>query len=495
MAVADAGWRVGRLPKPRESVPEVIAQSESETTLGQGSGNCPLTGRRRGVGSVRADTITTRLDPHGCPRGRTSHGWTFGAPVSPRKATHGYRAPCRRTGCVVCGTWAVLGRRDQHRRASYAPFWIGSYGLIDKTWRTTNDSYAIYLNAKWDSAHRAGITQYHGNTWRYTQDFRSGNAAFPVSLSANLRYATTFENPVYDRDDNSNNGVLKFDEAEITAVSLSFPSVDSNYYADVQFSHWYRACDGCNFLWDSDGDEIGYRSQMSDFGNLTGEWDSQLSSSLYRFTSTPFKPQPAGAASSSSDEGSNWPEPDDPGVNLLRREFEASGVRASVVQDGIEVDLRIQPPLVLEDYIAANEARMAALPANERFRVVITFVQPISTRTARTVLGDRATCESLEAIGRLPGGQILTQGAGELFDLKAAFADYEATALGIVAAECMVHSSSHLHDLAQDPNVLLADVAKETLSRSMPAWVLDLRRGGGLDVILNDVYWAHAELD
>lgn len=362
----------------------------------------------------------------------------------------------------------------------------------------TNDSYAIYLNAKWDSAHRAGITQYHDETWRYTQDFRSGNAAFPVSLSANLRFATTFENPVYDRDDNSSDGVLKFDEAEITAVSLSFPTTNSNYYADVQFSHWYRACGGCAFLWDSDGDEIGYRSQMSDFGNLTGEWDSQLSTAVYRFVSTPFKPQPASASSSSESdvESSGSPEPDDPGSELVRREIEVSGVRASVVQDGIEVDIRVQPPGAVREYLAANAARIAALPADARdMRVVITFVKPISTPTVNAVLAGRAICESFEAIGRLPGGRVLTIGAGEPLDLKAAFAEYGATALGIVSAECLIHSSMDLSDLAQDANVLLPDVAKETLSRSMPAWVLDLRRGGGLDLILNDLYWVHAGLD
>lgn len=380
--------------------------------------------------------------------------------------------------------------------ASYAPSWIGSYGWLQRSWRTTNDSFALYLNAKWDSTHRAGITQYYSKGWRYSQDWKDGVGVLPKSLNANGRFATTFENPVYDSDNNDNDS--KEDEAEITAVSTAFPSVNSNYYADVQFSHWFRTCGSCSWQWDPDSAEVGYTSQIS--SNFLGRWVTEkFTWPPYRYVSTPYQPAPAGFSATNEFEepsgGATGITPEQGAVG--GGEFEVAGIRAVARQDDREVDVRIVPPDDLVAYIVENDLRISTLPeASTSLRVVITFAEPLPVNVVEEILDGRAALLSFEAVGRTRDRRILTIGGPDLpARLAEEFVVYDASSLGIVAVEVVVGSKIDLEALSRAPKVLLADVSKEVVSRNVPEWVLDLRRGGDLDLILNDVYWLHTGWD
>jgi hypothetical protein len=365
--------------------------------------------------------------------------------------------------------------------ASYTPGTLGSTGKIQKTWRTTNDSFALYMNAKWDATHRSGITQYYANGWRYTQEFNDGSCFLPPSLNANGRFSTTFENPEYDRDDDD--GDKRNEEAEVTANSTSFPSVNSNYYVDMQFSHWYS--DNGTWRWDSDSSEIGYLSQMS--AHLFGEWQSQRFSSIYKCISTPFQPAPAGASSAvagSDDSAVGEPE----GTS-----FDVGTYRAIAESDHREVDVWIAPPTDLGAYLAQNARGLAALSRRPGpYTIMVTFKVPLSVEDARASLGADANITYVESVGTqgdlkmTVGGPTLGPWINEQFD------SLSASMTGVVAAQVSVASGDELRRLSRDSNVLLADVAAEVIQRDTPQRVRGLSSGGRLDVLLNDVYWIHA---
>lgn len=126
--------------------------------------------------------------------------------------------------------------------------------------------------------------------YRYTQDFRDLND----NVHATSRFATTLLSPVYDRDDD--NGNKRWEEAEITSNSVNFPSVGENYYADVQFSHWYPACSGGCYTWDKDGGSVAYQSQISFWDPIFGEWQTHRFSGTYRNIPYPVQNAPAAAS-------------------------------------------------------------------------------------------------------------------------------------------------------------------------------------------------------
>jgi hypothetical protein len=375
--------------------------------------------------------------------------------------------------------------------AAWAPSWIGGYGKFQTSWRTPNDSFAIYLNAKWDATHRAAVVSHYANGWRYTQDFRDGTGVLPLSLNATGRYAATLENPVYDRDDDNGDG--RNEEAEITANSTSFPSVNTNYYAQTEYSHWYRTCGNCNWTWDPDSAEVGMESQISKF--FLGEWQTEKHTGQYRYVSTPYQPPPsgfAGVSDSTSATGFRVLEGD-----AQRGWWEMDGLEAWVLQDARDADVHVTPPSSLGAYIAANASRLLALPrVSTELRVVITFRQPLTEDEVINALGDAATITSLEAVGNLKDGRILTVGGpGPVEWHTAQFERHEVAMRGIVAVEAVVATYADVVSLAQESGILLVDVAIETLTRGAPRWVHDLRRGGQIDVVLNDVYWLHAGWD
>lgn len=163
-------------------------------------------------------------------------------------------------------------------------------------------------------------------------------------------------------------------------------------------------------------------------------------------------------------------------------------------QDERDVDVRVQAPDDLEAYRRENSRRIAALSRGPgAVRVVVTLQSPMASEDLDSLVGESVTVESFEAVGRTQDGQIMTIGgpglgedAGREFELRDAEID------GIVAFEGVVASHQALVSLTRHPQVFLADVAKESVAREAPGWVRDLRRGGSIDIILNDVYWLYA---
>lgn len=377
--------------------------------------------------------------------------------------------------------------------ATYSPSTLGGVSRFQSTWRTANDSQTFYVNAKWDTTHRQGVQAYAVQGYRYTQDFRDALRGGSLNLHATGRYATTFLNPVYDRDDD--NGDRKQEEAEITSNSAQFPSVNENYYADVQFSHWHPACSGGCYVWDPDGNEVGHSSQISYWDGLFGEWQTYKHTNGYRFTAYPYQTAPAGAAaeatSPTASEGHGQSKVNTADVDGL--------VVVSEEDDGHELDVRVSSPSRPQDYIASNKSRAKTLLGlRGPYRVVITFTRPLSASDFRTVVNVRGVeVTSVETVGLNARKQILTVGGDLdiLDEIDAEFESRDGSLSGVVAAEGVVRDQEAYDVLSGDGNVLLVDVAPELVSRRLGVVRPDIVRGfDRFDVIVNDLYWMTGEL-
>lgn len=354
-------------------------------------------------------------------------------------------------------------------------------------------SQTFYINAKWDTAHRAAVQAQAANGYRYTQDFRDGPRG-AKNLHATTRFATTLLNPVYDRDDD--NGDRRWEEAEITSNSSQFPSVNENYYADVQFSHWYASCSGGCYVWDPDGGEVGFSSQISEWSGLLGEWNTVDPSSTYRYIPYPVQNQPAGTALPTGAKPAADVSPGSP----TRFTAELDGLRLTGEDDGQELDLRVAAPDAPEAYVAENEDRAnAVFELRGPHRVVVTFERPISVEVFRDMVqaaGVRVA--SIEAIGLTTKKQILTVGGepGILEHLEGEFEMLGARLEGIVAADAVLDDRGAFESLSDQGGVLLVDVAPALVIQRIGATRPDLVRAFGdrFDVIVNDLYWVTGEL-
>ena len=125
---------------------------------------------------------------------------------------------------------------------------------------------------KWNQTRADGVRNYSNNgRWisfcgycysYYTHDHRD----MSNKLSA-YGYSTNFWNPVYDADDDDNNG--RWEEMEVTAVNSSFPAVDSVFYF---YSYFQRKAAGSGTLYET--------PQISAWCPAIGEYDT------YRYDSS-----------------------------------------------------------------------------------------------------------------------------------------------------------------------------------------------------------------
>jgi hypothetical protein len=155
----------------------------------------------------------------------------------------------------------------------------------------------------------------------------------------------------------------------------------------------------------------------------------------------------------------------------------------------------------VDEYIADNARRADQLTRGERpIEAIVTFATPLTAeRFSELASLDGVSLRTYEAIGSVPEGLTLTIGGGadSVHEMADRFTRDGATGTGIVAADVVVTGSGY-EALASQPDVLLVDVAPATAIAAARGrgGLADLVKGAGhLDVVLNDLYWLHANLD
>lgn len=373
--------------------------------------------------------------------------------------------------------------------ASYTPYsW--TLGRVTSTWVETNDSYINYIYPWWDAAHRQGIQNYAVQGYRYTQEMRD-----QYNLADNLHatgwYTTNFPSPVYDRDDDNGNG--KWEETEITANYAAFPVTGATYTVGIQYSrnHWVFCC---YYAWDPDGGSMSHSSQISQY--YAGEWQTYRYTLPYAYHSYPYDAEGAAPV------GPEAPAPMadravTPEVVGTSRPLTVLGMTVAATADGGETDVRVPSPGDLAAYVAAAWERGEDIIQAPGVHIgIATFTRPLQPAELSALLGTGSRLITFESIGQLSSGFTLTIGgpANDLEALGDAFKAGGARFQGVVAATVSLDEATFAR-LRSDTDVLVVDLTGEAIERELsnnPSLLRDLPRR--LDVLMDDLYWAHAGL-
>jgi len=106
-------------------------------------------------------------------------------------------------------------------------------------------------------------------------------------------WVSNFPDPIFDRDDDDAD--YRYEEAEVTADSTTFPTAGTTYYFDVRWSRW-RTIPRCCNVYDPDSGRIGHASQISWRPCITFEWDTYRNDGPYAYTNYPYVAGPVTAA-------------------------------------------------------------------------------------------------------------------------------------------------------------------------------------------------------
>jgi hypothetical protein len=373
-----------------------------------------------------------------------------------------------------------------------------SWGYSRSTHRTYHDAYKVYAYPRWNTAARNALQNLMQQTgWKYTQEQND----YPTDhLNAHgygvaLDWSTNFPNPEHGLDDDDHD--QRFEEAEVTANSLSFPTVDYSYFVMQEWSRWrcgqYQGGTCYWWIWDGNSGSIDHLSQMSWWPG----WQAADWTDIYAATPYGTQSPPAGASALGDETTAGEITAE------ARSAFTIHGLSVTVETGGSEADVSVASPSRhgLSEYLAANSDRAKlVLQSEPPFPVVITFARPLDSTEIRTIT-EIAGIEfgDAEAIGVLPDTTTMTAGGllGDGQHLLDLIRERDGVPLGIVAVEAIIGTREAYDRLVAVETVFLVDVSPSIvrIEANQSGTLKSLLGTANLDVNVNDVYWLHAGLE
>lgn len=241
---------------------------------------------------------------------------------------------------------------------------------------------------------------------------------------------------------------------------------------------------------DSDSGYIGHISQISNYE--FGEWDTYRWSDPYLPTYYPSKTQTSSTVMREADTKASTPAGEASTEGAERpRSLDIYGIGVMLTRDGAETDAIVVKRSDIDVVSAENLARTESLFAQPGpYRAILTFSRRLSVAEfALLTSSEGITVSSFEANGEGPDGLTASLGGpvDELAIVEGQFADEGVHEFGIVAADVMLASATAYDRLVASPLVRIVDLSAEVVARA-------LRDEGPIDVVINDLFWAHAHL-
>jgi hypothetical protein len=327
-------------------------------------------------------------------------------------------------------------------------------------------------------------------------DYPTNNLNTEAYGTGTIDWSTNMPNPAHDLDDDNRDA--RWEEAEVTADSSSFPNANYGYIYNQEFTRWYGMPP--YWFWDSGAGTIAHLSQMSYW---LIEWQAADWTSIYWNTSYPSKAAPSGAAESidaapASTAGQQATMVASSGT---RSALAAHQLAVVVDTSGSETDIMVTRPRDVgwREYVEGGHARaLAAMNGTGPYEVVVTFSRPLSAAELSEVVSVSGfALEEFEAIG-VRNGHTWTYGggAGGINDVADRAATDGVGLLGFVTVTGLISGPEAYEVLGSSASVLLVDLAP-TLARQLAIADADMAAAIGtdaIDLLVNDVYWDYAGL-
>jgi len=363
--------------------------------------------------------------------------------------------------------------------------------------RVSGDRFTSYAYVRWTSTEannlRATAQQYNV---RYTQDMRDASD----NVDADGYWTSTFPSPVFDRENDAGFPVTetKYEEAEVTATSSSFPTAGTTYYFSARYSHWWGGSGPCGPNGDNGGGYIGHNEHMSQYS--FGEWNTyNFAYSGTKNFSYPYvcvvSPCVASAPAEESNEVSSTSRP--PGEGRLGgrlREIQVSlSAPFRVFEDGDDVFIDPNFDRGLDEYREdIHELGRQFMSTARDAEAVLTFTQPLSDADLIELAANGIIIVAVEAIGNDGSGARFSAGAPYTDDVWASLTEFAqetvvgSTLQGVVAVDVVMPDRTALDAAVADPRVFSVDLS---------AAVVKQMAGLSETPKVNDLYWFVAGWD